>query len=233
MAKRLPSSITDIATDMALALTLLTVCLLYTGAFLIGWSLATRDRLGTRHLMRPRRSFTDPLTRRFQHWCDRRKMDALRQRQWSRMWLLISANNLVAVALVGRTLYGITLVPAVYFTYRQGLSQGAFFAQPSLRPRGTFMGLAVLEFGAYLLATALGVNLVVGPAIGGTYTDAVRSIVLLYPVVAGAVLLSAWLEVRWVRSRIPVDLELPADLNLEEMRAKALEMMKKSQSLGA
>jgi hypothetical protein len=159
-------------------------------------------------------------------------MDALRRREWFRLWLLIYANNFVAVALVGRTVYGIALVPAVYFTYRQGLGHGAFWAQPSMRPRGVLLQVALLEFGAYLSATALGMNLAITPLAGGTFIDALEALLAFYPAVAAALLFGAWLEVRALRSSMPAGFELPGDFNVEEMRAKALEVFKR-QSGGA
>lgn len=217
---------------MVLGITFLAVCLLYTGALITGWHLTKRERLHVTQIMRHRRWLADPLTRRFQQWGQREKMNALRQKQWSRLWLLIFANNLGAVAFVGRTLYGVTLVPAVYFTYRQGLSHGTLLALPSMRPRGDLLQVAVLEFGAYLLATALGANLVVTPVVGGAFTDAFGLLAAFYPVVAAALLVGAWLEVHAVRSRMPAGFEFQGDLNVEELRAKALDMMKR-QSGGA
>jgi hypothetical protein len=150
-----------------------------------------------------------------------------REQQWTRLGLLIFVNNLGAVAFVGRTLYGIALVPAVYLAYRQGLSHGTFAAQSSMRPSGSLMRLAILEFGAYLRATALGVNLGITPLAGGTIREAITQLVVFYPVVAFALALGAWLEVKELRSRRPTGLQLPKDLNIEELRAKALELMKR------
>jgi hypothetical protein len=215
-----------------LGVILAAVCALYTGALLIGWSLAKHGRLDFTRVIQDRRTFTDPLTRHFQQWSRQQKMAAIRQQQWPRLRLLIFTNNLGAVALVGRTLYGLALLPAVYFTYRQGLTQGALVAQPGMRPRGSFLCVAVLEFGAYLLATALGVNLVVTPVLGGAVGDAVGSLVTFYPVVAAALLCGAWLEVHVLRTRMPAGLQLPPDLDIEALRAKALDMIKR-QSGGA
>lgn len=208
-----------------LGVILVAVCLLYAASFLIGWRLAKSGRLDLTRLMTSRRALVDPLTRRFQQWCQRKKMDALREQRWLRLGLLISANNLGAVALVGRTLYGVALAPAAYFTYRQGLSHAAVFARAPTRPPGALLSVAVLEFGSYLLATALGVNLVATPLAGGAFRDAVRSLVIFYPVVAMALLLGAWLEVHALRSRMPAGLQLPPDLEMDDIRAKALEMI--------
>ena len=57
------------------------------------------------------------------------------------------------------------VLPA-YFTNRQGFTQGALVAQPPMRMTRPFAGVAVLEFGAYLLATALGVNVVITVVVG-------------------------------------------------------------------
>lgn len=210
---------------MVAGLTFLGVCLLYAGALLVGWSLARRGRLDVTQLMRQRRPLADPLTRRFQDWGRRQKMDALRRKQWHRLRVLIWANNLAAVAFVGRTLYGATLVLAVYLTYRQGLGHGAAFAQPALRPRGAFLRVMMLEFGSYLVATALGVNLVVTPMTGGALSEAIRPLLSLYPAIAAALLTGAWLEVREIRSRMPAGVELPPGLEMEALRARALEMI--------
>jgi len=179
---------------------LLAVCVLYVGAFLISWHLARHQRLDVTRIMRNRRAFADPLTRRFQQWCQTQKMEAVRQQQWSRLRALIFANHLVAAALVGRTLYGITIAPAVYFTYRQGVRQGTFAAQPSLRPRGSLLRVMVLELGAYLLVTALGVNLVMTPVVGGAFREAIGLLIVFYPVVAVVLLLVAWQEVNFLSS---------------------------------
>jgi hypothetical protein len=212
---------------VVLGVTFLTVCFLYAAALLSGWRRAKHGRLDVTMLVQTRRAFIDPLTRRFQQWGQREKMNALRQKRWFRLWLLISANNLGAVAFVGRTLYGVALVPAVYFTYRQGLTHGTFLAQPSIRPRGEMLQVMVLEFGAYLLATALGVNLVMTPLTGGVFTDALASLLTFYPVVAAALLAGAWLEVRALRSQMPAGLQIPENLTVEELRAKAMEMIKR------
>jgi len=202
------------------------VFLFYAGAFLIGWHLSTGGRLDLQRLIQSRRQLTDPLTTRFQRWHDRAKMNALRQGQWIRLWLVMSANNLFAVAFVSRTLYAVTLALPTYMTYRQGLVQGAFFARPSMRPSGLLIRVAVLEFGAYLLATALGVNLVVSFSLTGSLRSGLLSLILFYPVVAAAVLGGAWLEIQLLRAKMPAGFRIPENLNMEEIRAKALEMTK-------
>jgi hypothetical protein len=90
----------------------------------------------------------------------------------------------------------------------------------------------LLEFGAYLSAAALGVNLVMTPLAGGTFVDALTSLLVFYPAVPAALLFGAWLEVRVLRAWIPGGLQFPGDPNVEAMRAKALDMIK-GQSGGA
>lgn len=218
--------------QVTLAGTLLAVCFIYAVAFVFGWRLTTTGRLDPSHFLQARRELSDPLTRRFQRWQGRTRMDAIRQRQWARLWLLIFANNLFAVALISRTLYGATLVLPLYLTWRQGIAQGALVARPSMRPGGALAGVGLLEFGAYFLATALGLNVVISFFEKASVQNAVRLLVLLYPIVAAAVSVGAWLEVRWVRAHMPETLQLPATLTVAELRAKALEMMKR-QSNGA
>jgi hypothetical protein len=110
-------------------------------------------------------------------------------------------------------------------TYRQGIHQGAAFRHPLTRPRGIFLAVMILEFAAYLVATALGVNLVVTPLFGGAFPDALRLLALLYLLVVGALLAGAWLEVYAIRSRMPAGFELPHDLDREKLRARALDMI--------
>ena len=211
--------------DVAFTVTILAVCLLYGVSALVGRRLARDGRLDMATLVATRRTLTDPLTRRFQEWSRREKMNAIREQRWSRLQALILANNLGAVAFVGRTLYGIAVVPALYITWRQGLSHGVLAAQPSMRLRGQLLVVAGLEFGAYLLATALGVNLLVTPVTGGAVTDALRMLLVLYPVIALALLIGAWLEVRALRTRMPEGLRLPPGLSMDELRAKALDAL--------
>ena len=212
---------------MVLALTFSGVCLLYATAFLIGLHRARRRGMDVTQLGRDRRSLADPVTRRFQQWCQREKMDALRQKQWTRFGLLIFANNLGAVALVGRTLYGVAIVPAVYFTYRQGVNQGIVFAHVAMRPHGVLLAVLILEFGAYLLAAALGLNVIITPIVGGLFSDALWSLARFYPVIAAALCAGAWLEVHAVRSRLPGGFALPPDLDMEQLRTKALEAIRR------
>jgi hypothetical protein len=89
---------------MVLGVTFLTVCLLYIAA---GHGLAAchARSAALRGSLQRRRSFGDSLTRRFQQWCQRKKMG--------------DTNNLGAVAFIGRRLYAIAVVFAVYLKYRQ------------------------------------------------------------------------------------------------------------------
>lgn len=217
---------------MLFAVTFLAVCVFYASALLIGWYLAKRGRLDIHRVMQSRRDISDPVTRRFQKWSGAQKLAAIRQQQWGRLRLHIFANNLGAVAFVGCTLYAMALVPAVYRTYRQGLGHGTLAAHwlmlpGHMRPSRALAPLAVLEFGSYLLATALGVNLVITLIVRGAVTEALAWLALLYPLIAAALLLGAWLEVNRLRSAMPAGVRLPEGLTMEELRAKALEMMKR------
>jgi hypothetical protein len=205
--------------------TFLSVCLLYATTLLAGFILATRGRLDVVELARNQRTLSDPLTRRFQQWLQPQKMNAIRQKRWPRLCLLIFLNNFGAVAIIGRTLYSMAIVPAAYFTFRQGLSHGAAFAHPLTRPRGMFLAVLMLEFGAYLTATAAGLNFVISLVAGAAFADALRSLLRMSAIVAAALLVGAWLEVCALRTRMPDGFTLPQDLDREELRAKALELM--------
>ncbi len=216
---------------MTLAVTFLAVCLTYIGAFGTGWYFSRRGRLSPDRLFPVSRRIVDPFTARFQRWHDVAKMNAIHKKRWARLWLLISVNNLFAVALVSRTLYGVTLVLPAYFTCQQGFRHGALMARPSMRMVRPFISVFVLEFGAYLLATALGVNVVVGVLMGASMAQPMQSLVIFYPIVIAAICGGAWLEVRWLRDRVP-DVSSAGSLNMEELRSKALEMMKQEWSRG-
>jgi hypothetical protein len=116
----------------------------------------------------------------------------------------------------------------VYLTYRQGLTHGTLAAQLSTRPPGVLLPVAVLEFGAYLLAPALGVNLAAAPVAGATFGDALSRLLVFYPVVGALLLSGALLEVNALRANVPAGFQLPEGVNVEQLRAKALEMMKRS-----
>ncbi len=212
-----------------LGLIFLIICVLYLGSALAGWRLARSGRMDLGRLVRTQRSLTDPLTSRFQRWHDRVKIERLRRKQWVGCWFLISANNLLAVAFVTRTLYGVSLVLPVYLTLRQGIAHGVLATQPAARPGGAWLGVAALEFVAYLLATALGVN--VGTAFlaggSGALPGALWNLVNFYPAIAAAVLAGAALEVRLLRSSMPENFRLPSDLDADEVKAQALEILQR------
>jgi hypothetical protein len=112
---------------------------------------------------------------------------------------------------------------------RQGLTQGVLLAHPSIRPSGVFVRVAVLEFGSYLLASALALNLVASLVVGG-FMRALTTLGAWYWVIAIALMIGAWLEVRAVRDRLPQGLNIPQNVNPEELRAKALEMLRRQGS---
>ena len=143
-------------------------------------------------------------------------------------WFLISANNLLAFAFVTRTLYGVSLVLPVYFTLRQ-IAHGVLATQPAARPGGAWLGLAALEFVAYLLATALGVNVATAFLVGGSgaLPGALWNLVNFYPAIAAALLAGAALEVRLLRSSMPENFRLPSDLDADEVKAQALEILQR------
>ena len=211
---------------MTLAPVFIAVVLLYLAAFGIGWRTSARGRIDPERLFRAPRRLVDPLTARFQRWHDVEKMQAIREKRWGRLWLLISLNNLLAVAFVSRTLYGLTVVLPVYFTWQQGFNQGALVARPAAPMPRPFMGVAVLEFGAYLVATALGLNVPIGMLAGRAIAEPLTALLVFYPVVAAAIVAGAWLEVRLLRDRMQ-HVSLPPDFDIDAMRAKAREMMKR------
>lgn len=212
-----------------LGLIFLIICVLYFGSGLVGWRLARSGRMDLGRLIRTQRSLTDPLTYRFQRWHDRVKTERLRRKQWVGCWFLISANNLLAVAFVTRTLYGVSLVLPVYFTLRQGFAHGVLATQPAARPSGAWLGVATLEYVTYLLATALGVNVAIAFLAGGSgaLAESLWNIVHFYPAIAAAVLAGATLEVRLLRSIMPENLQFPSDLDADEMKAQALEILQR------
>ena len=212
-----------------LGLIFLIICVLYFGAAFAGWRLARSGRMDLGRLVRTQRSLIDPLTSRFQRWHDRVKIERLRRKQWVGCWFLISANNLLAVAFVTRTLYGVSLVLPVYFTLRQGFAHGVLATHPAARPGGTWLGVAALEFVAYLLATALGVNVAIAFLAGGSgaLAGALWNVVHFYPAIAAAVLAGAALEVRLLRSSMPENFRLPADLDPDQVKAQALEILQR------
>jgi hypothetical protein len=213
---------------MTLAVALVGVVLVYLAAFAIGWRTSARGGLDPERLFRAPRRLVDPVTARFQRWHDAEKMQAVREKRWGRLWLLISLNNLLAVALVSRTLYGVTIVLPAYFTWRQGFNQGALIAR-SLAPMNALMGVAVLEFGAYLVATALGVNIPLALLTGRPIAEPLTSLLVVYPAVAVSIVAGAWLEVRFLRDRMGA-VSLPPDVDVEAVRAKAREILKRQWS---
>jgi hypothetical protein len=89
-----------------------------------------------------------------------------------------------------------------------------------------FIRVAVLEFGAYLGATALGINFTMAVLLGTAVVQPVQSLLVFYPIVIVAICAGAWLEVDWLRERMQ-DAAFPGSVNMEELRTKALEMMKR------
>ena len=100
-----------------------------------------------------------------------------------------------------------------------------------MRMQLSFARLAVLEFGAYLIATALGINVVVAVLAGHPFVRAIQLLVLFYPLVIAAICAAAWLEVRALRDRMQA-VSLPEHVDMEALRAKALEMVKREWARG-
>ena len=91
--------------------------------------------------------------------------------------------------------------------------------------------MAVLEFGAYLLATALGVNVVIAVTVGTSFVQVMQSLLIFYPIVVSAICAGSWLEVRWLRGQMQ-EVSFPAEVNMEELRAKALDVIKREWTVG-
>jgi hypothetical protein len=89
------------------------------------------------------------------------------------------------------------------------------------------LAVTLLELGAHLLSTALGLNFTLTLMLGGKLDDAVRALVVVFPVVAVALLAAACLEVHMLRSQMPAGLHLPANVDLNQLRATAVEMIKR------
>jgi hypothetical protein len=67
--------------------------------------------------------------------------------------------------------------------------------------------------------------------VGISFVQAMQSLVVFYPIVVSAICAGAWLEVRWLRGQTQ-DVGFPAEVNMEELRAKALEMIKREWTVG-
>jgi len=163
-------------------------------------------------LAQSRRSFADPLTRRFQQWLSQRKMAALSRKQWSRFAAADFREQLCrGGAGIANSVCGNVQCCRLYLTYRQGLSQGAF-QQAAIAAAA--VGARVRRI--YLLATAVGLATLAG----GGWRPSVYCISLVALALASREL--GWRCER-CRSRIRFGMEIPANVNIDELRAKALE----------
>ncbi len=127
----------------------------YLIAVLFGFALGRRGTLSLSRFVNLRERVTDPLTRWIHSWMRPRKLRSISQRKWSLLFLLIFLNNLLLVAFIGRTVYGVIFLVPYVLIILQGLAEGVAHAQFGKGPNL----MTISEFGGYLFASVAGINL--------------------------------------------------------------------------
>lgn len=102
------------------------------------------------------KKLTDPLTIKLHNWSRQYKMACIKNGQWFMLFLLIFLNNLILAAFVTRILYGIIFIIPLFLTAWTGFAHGLLLSKPKGR---TGISLMFFEFGGYLLATVIGVEI--------------------------------------------------------------------------
>jgi hypothetical protein len=170
------------------------------------------------------------VTDRLHRWHDRAKLDQLRQKRWFAVWLVISFNNIFLVAGVSRMLYGLLVILPVYVTIRTGLGHGIFLAQ-KVPTTGAFKAIGVLEFPAYLLSAALGINATLQLLVGGVpgFRVALNQCAVGFAVVSAMLLAASLLEVLALQRTSP-PFPFP-EFDMNTIRAKALAALQNRQTV--
>jgi len=210
-------------------LLLATVVSLYGVSVLTGFILAKKDIINMEWFIKTRRTLIDPMTIQLRNWLDKYKTMSIKDKKWFRFWALIFVNNLLIVAFISRTVYGLLVVLPAYFTIRQGLSHGILLAKPiSSKPKPKTTLISICEFGAYFLATAVGINFLLSFIIGSEHLAtsiviALNDFFYAYPIIALLLILGAYLETTWIRTMS--GLEIPPDFDMEKAREQAMKML--------
>ncbi|MDZ7292024.1 MAG: stage II sporulation protein M [candidate division KSB1 bacterium] len=227
---------------MHLGLLFIIVLSLYLASLLIGFWLGKKGTLDIVWWLerKKRRTFlTDPLTVRIHQWLDKYKMSSLKHKKWFRFGLLIFLNNLLLVAFISRTLYGIIFVIPLFLTIWGGLWQGVSFSNPLVaKPLGSKLDVkpvltGVFEFGGYIVATVGGVNFGLSffknsQNVVASLVVALKDLVYIYPVVVLFLLLGAYFETSLIKSSAP-KMDSGLDFDMEKARKLALQMLQNKQ----
>ncbi len=108
----------------------------YLIAVLFGYVLGRKGTLNLNWFVGVRERVTDPLTVWAHSWMQPHKFNSMTQRRWWLLFLLIFLNNLLLVAFIGRTLYGLIFLVPYMLIILQGLTEGVSYAQFRMRKRG-------------------------------------------------------------------------------------------------
>lgn len=138
-----------------LEIVLVVTAVVYAAACGVGRVMGRRGVLHFEQFAALRDRLTDPLTTRVHRLLLPFKMQCIVRKRWRRLFLLILINNLVLAAFVQRTLYGITVIVPFVLVVLQGLTRGVAGVGSG---RG-WRTVEFCEFGAYLLASAVGIHL--------------------------------------------------------------------------
>lgn len=207
---------------------------LYIVSVLIGFFLAKKDIINMDWFVKTHRTLTDPVTIKLRNWLDRHKTTSMRDKKWFRFGALIFLNNLLIVAFISRTVYGLLMVLPIYFTIRQGLSHGILLAKPmSSKPGPKTILISIFEFTAYFLATAVGINLGLSfirnsENLATSIAMALNDFIYVYPIIVLLLILGAYLETSLLRAKMS-NFEIPHDFDMEKAREQALKMLQKKQ----
>lgn len=124
----------------------------------------------------------DPLTRKVHNWSRKYKMACVKDNKWALLFLLIVLNNLVLAALVTKILYGFIFIIPLLLTAWEGFGHGVIFSKPKARA-GVI--LTFFEFGGYLFAAVIGVNIGI---------NVLEAIIMGEPFILGIPWMYAWLS---------------------------------------
>ncbi|NLM96204.1 MAG: stage II sporulation protein M [Halanaerobiaceae bacterium] len=98
----------------------------------------------------------DPLTTKIHNWSRKYIKSSLKDGNWLLLFFTIFLNNLILVALISRIVYGVIFIIPLLLTAWTGFGQGVVFSREKGR---SGILLLFFEFGGYLLATVVGVQI--------------------------------------------------------------------------
>lgn len=123
---------------------------------ILGFVLGKINKVSLTKLSQIGKNLADPITIKIHKWSRKYKMRAIKNQRWLILFLLIFLNNLLLAAFIIKIVYGIIFFIPLLLTAWEGFSHGVLFSKPKGRAG---IILTFFEFGGYLFATTIGVNM--------------------------------------------------------------------------